>query len=55
MAFTSPCGAQVHELRGTKPADKISLCRKWLGPLDGIVIAKLIAANAVLVELDVSH
>ena len=35
--------------------ERVTLSRKWLGPLDGIVIAKLVARNCSLMELDLSH
>ena len=50
-----PWRSQVQELSGLRALGKVSLSRKWLGPLDGIVIAKLIMQNSSLVELDLSH
>jgi hypothetical protein len=47
---------RVQELlgAGAATAAKLKLSRKWLGPLDGIMIGQLIRANGALVELDLS-
>ena len=34
---------------------RLSLSRKWLGPLDGMIISQLIAQNSCVTELDLSQ
>uniref|UniRef100_A0A7S3BLJ3 Uncharacterized protein n=1 Tax=Haptolina ericina TaxID=156174 RepID=A0A7S3BLJ3_9EUKA len=48
---------RVQELAGTASSTATTLClsRRWLGPIDGVLISKLIAHNNSLIELNLSN